>query len=1612
MTSSMLTGERRSGSGFVRRSGMTVLGKVAVPKPLNLPSQRSENHGLDPNVEIVPKGTLSWGSRTSSSSASNAWGSSTLSPSTDGGPGSPSRLSGRPSSGGSGTRPSTAGSDRAHESSANAWGPNSRPSSASGALTSNQASITSLRPRSAEPRPGSSQLSRFAEPSSENSVAWGGAGTAEKLGVTSSKNDGFSLISGDFPTLGSEKNNSGKSTESQDHGPHRRPGSSSGVVAPVKESTVTSSGDVSVNANVKGGVVNSWRRESSPYVEDGGAQPGVEKWQSDPQPFPNASIPPQHFDPWHGAPMAGSPGGVWFRGPPYGAPVPPGGFPMEPFPYYRPQVPAALANTQPTPPPVAGPRGHHPKNGDLYRPHMPDAFIRPSVPIRPGFFHGPVTYEGYYAPPMGYCNPNERDIPFMGMAAGPSVYNRYSSQNAPDPSNSHAHFSGYGSTSKALASEQVESTHPRDTRGPNKVLLKQNNGWNGKDEEQKWEHAPATNDPHPEKGNHARASSWENDWGADYQNDEDMESRRILMGEESSSHSGKQGGCSSRPSKQNLSENMGDAKAVDRSLTKKLENASSASSDSTLIQKIEGLNAKARVSDGWHDVSSVSNREDHKKRLNSGNTNANISMNEASTDAAFERTHASGVAIPASHDVGADAGDLSLEATAAGTTVSRRGNYGLQAVVDNRGKAKFSPQETDGWRKKPLVADSSNVVSVTNFETSSNPHIQDRPASTESIERSGSYFQGKDDRDSVTPTFDPSDCHAQRAKMKELAKQKAKQLQKEEEERTREQKAKAHAKLEELNKRTQAVEGLDKKLDEVQLDGAIQLKQGESRNLVASTVDAVRSGVPTSESVSKSNSVLQMGESMSTAGESVILSQELPPGTTKNAHEEAVVTHNQSLPLQQDHNSTDTANAKTTLQGRDSSVSKQKRISYKQKQNTHLDKNLTEMSTTTNATEAPRSHTDTATNASASASAEVVNHEISLSSESSLPINPSVMAESTVYQRRKNNRGGKNKQKLEETSSMTASSLPVPKETTLAKTSMESSKPETPDSKLEASSVQSLVRSNDTMQSSEQRSSLPGEETHLRVNNQWKPQHSRRMPRNPQITNSGEKFHSNDAVVWAPVRSQNQREVAVEVNHRNVAETTTMSAKSDILVQNSPKSKRAEMERYVPKPVAKELAQQGSIQQTTAPFRQIRSDETIKVESGSRSIENTQPAGLVMGKVGHGLESRSGQGRQNKHAKAHGSWKQRVSTESTPVEGLQDGSSFTSNISKNVDIPIDHQTLKPDVHLPKEQPKYDDGWNMTDGWNITDNSESAAPGKVPAVKDLGATGRGKRHSFKGHKGSGNDFDQKSINAGDVDNTFTQSPALETSQVDRGAALKENRGAWERSTSHWQPKSLPNSTHNQRGSRSYGGQNATHQVGKAIKESTSQGGVHIPSRHEKETNENISQPDSHQTISEDSIGAEAPLVGHQDLRRERKVASLKGRPQSPKQGPVSPVEPVSASVDNRHEQRLSSGFRKNGNQSSRFGRGQESRVEWSSAGQDNRQHNPSANRDRHRHASHYEYQPVGPYNSSKSHSSEGPTDGSHITGSKFRERGHSHSRRSGGNFYGRHSGTVRVDSGYD
>ncbi|GAQ88991.1 hypothetical protein KFL_004760060 [Klebsormidium nitens] len=92
----MLGGEKR---GVPARRGLTVLGKIpAVPKPINLPSQRLENRGLDPNVEIVPKGSFGWATGRSPPTSAGPWGAHAPPPAGPwGGPAQPTAATPQPS---------------------------------------------------------------------------------------------------------------------------------------------------------------------------------------------------------------------------------------------------------------------------------------------------------------------------------------------------------------------------------------------------------------------------------------------------------------------------------------------------------------------------------------------------------------------------------------------------------------------------------------------------------------------------------------------------------------------------------------------------------------------------------------------------------------------------------------------------------------------------------------------------------------------------------------------------------------------------------------------------------------------------------------------------------------------------------------------------------------------------------------------------------------------------------------------------------------------------------------------------------------------------------------------------------------------------------------------------------------------------------------------------------------------------------------------------------------------------------------------------------------------------------------------------------------------------
>lgn len=431
-------------------------------------------------------------------------------------------------------------------------------------------------------------------------------------------------------------------------------------------SRFTCSDDVLRSENERNGTINSWGSDNPPHIDDGG-RTGTEKWQGNPHSYPG---PPQHYEAWHGGPVNNPQGGVWFRGPPgppYGNPVGPGGYPMEPFPYYRPPISATgLPNSQSVPLPGAGPRGPHPKNGDMFRPHMPDSYMRPVMPVRPGFYPGPVPYEGYYTPPMNYCGPNERDAQYMGMPAGPPSYHRYPSQGAPEPGNPHGKSGGYGQGNHSHAGEQPESGHPQDKRGPPyKVLLKQHDGWDGKNEEHRSEGVVVNS-----VKDQPRPSSWDDDWGSERDKEGERDLRKPLRDE-----------TISVPAKTRSPRHGGNVKAVDESSGKNLEreyvvlskgtqSVAAVPKDASLIQKIEGLNARARTSDVPNEIATV-DTEDQKNKFQA---NTKVKQQSNGPDGGSLRPERTPTVIvnTIAREGRSYGGDRNLDSTAiAGSNISR-----------------------------------------------------------------------------------------------------------------------------------------------------------------------------------------------------------------------------------------------------------------------------------------------------------------------------------------------------------------------------------------------------------------------------------------------------------------------------------------------------------------------------------------------------------------------------------------------------------------------------------------------------------------------------------------------------------------------------------------------------------------------------------------------------------------------------------------------------------------------------------------------------------------------------------------------------------------------------
>ncbi|KAK3140021.1 hypothetical protein QOZ80_5AG0394290 [Eleusine coracana subsp. coracana] len=1341
MASSLLTTDRRWAAP-TRKSGMTVLGKV--PKPINLPSQRLENNGLDPNLEIVPKGTLTWGSKPTQTPP-NAWGSSSLTSKNDGSSSSPSHLNGRPSSGG-GSRPSTAGSESL--GSPNAWGPNSRPSSASGTFASSHLPVTTNRPRSAETRPGSSQLSRFADNASEN--VKGSIRTIDRSGSTS-HGHGFTLSTGDFPTLGSEK--SSESNSQRGHSSKGRPTSSSGKdTSQSEQGKSLAAGPGEVVSPPKNQHVDILKTDEQ-HPHTGGApfpMPSLPNEGQQPQPYPPNFHMPQQFDSWR-APPGHAPEGMWHRGAAPGGPYRPvgphGSFPGEAFGYYGQFPPNSEAAARQG----SGHGGYHPKNGDSYNTVPPNSYImnQPVIPVR-SVYQGPAPYDGYYGPRPNFGNANVRDPHFIGGPRQPGILNQFPTQNEKFH---HGHSQGRHGKHEPLPREQLESGRVQVfNRGQPRILHDNPDRVGGIHEVEKNAQPAPPLLPRPDMN--------QADLNMRTDTRDAFGDRNRVLTNSVSDQRGPAG--IDHPSAFDNAHSLA-RDTVDGTLRKKFKEDNSGMLDqqpvikknAALIEKIESLNNKARNVDACNVPEQVVSKEI--KRLLGIDSKSDQVMKDVPPTAVV-----AGIAsasnqmdsMPHITSVLQRSPNVPTDGTVVGPFHSQLAEF---SKAGKHGDSNNDRAHRRGDSSRNSLHGPAKVRSANKFaghgrgESSTTDPVTDSGKNNQHDQPSegASQLQPVPVADDMTASLD---YESQRAKMRELAVQRAKKLQAEEEERIKNQKAKALAKLEELNRRSTvfqkksndtAVETDDehnKQKAGLDVTAKIATSTAELREVAAP--DSLTAHQPPNDQhsmvlVQPCSTTLSHGASV---GKDPVNAASSSAGSIQSNMEHVV--------------------QKSISQSHDTNVPKPKQ-GFRKRHVASEEKHPVEKPSipvgSGNAKKSVESYLDTKT-------AVTTSHDD--------PPAPN----------KKGARHLRNKKKVED-AAVTQHPPVVFNEQNTSKVSSEP-KPYTGGVIISSSivptegtivTVGSITVGGISLPSLKQDGVTSSEGTPNTENNRSRPQQARRSGKHQHAVRPVEK-PSNEGVSWAPVKQQEQNEQSDRAMLNSaVSDPTQLSGKSSNDGENITKIKRAEMERYVPKPLSKELQQQNvapnlQLEKASVDNKSYYDNEAAEKSSDAKVDPMTEPKKWEDKKASKG------------HGKSHPSWRRRNTSESASVAPNAVDQAENSQGSKDVQKSADqNQPIETDRQETKQLKSHAD----TAAENISATAETV-PLPVSGVKEHSAANRQMRQHTKAQRNESKDREGRA-------DIICQSA---TPAVDANSANQRNisrsdmksSGAVSHSRAHWKPKS--------------------------------------------------------------------------------------------------------------------------------------------------------------------------------------------------------------------------------
>ncbi|MQL99882.1 hypothetical protein Taro_032612, partial [Colocasia esculenta] len=1383
-----------------------------------------------------------------------------------------------------------------------------------------------------------------------------------------------------------------------DHSSQGRPASASGRVLGQKETVESTLAGSQTIIQLDKGNVNTWRQDNDPYTSNA-APPSSVNWHGDQQQmqaYPGANAPTQQFDSWLRAPVQSSPDGMWYRGAPPGGVYrpggPPGSYPVESYIYY-PHLPARpLSNSQAGPRHGPVPGGYGPMNGVPYRPHAPDSYIVPNHPVgpmRPEVYSRQVHYENYYGPGPNVGNGNEQDGPVLGIAPCSSLSNQHVNRNlSVDSENFHAVPCYYA---PSVANEQAERGQAHEINGPPyKVLLKQHDGSKKIDSEEKRDQSIVASVARLELGESRPAQKRGS-------RDEPVVISQHVKGADTHSSAPSVHKDFSISTK---SETLDDHCAT---TARKGEDPPrySVKRNSTLIEKIESLNNKARFADGRSVVPAFVGEESSRHFMNvnakaeptkEANSGALLSDKSSAEKVSFDgdmeiKDVKEAANLESIVDVKGQSKTSEIHTSAIGllgpsdaslaAQSTHRRVHGKQNIVDYHAKSRLNGQDVEEWRKKSPGRNSSTIDSTENCLVS---RVQDsQPCQDASEKKEFHNMKVGDDKYSVS-SMDPADYKAQHAKMKEIARQRAKQLQEEEEERIREQKARALAKLEELNRRTLT----ESSNQTVHPPPSNEAQSGQDPGTCPDLKSDTVASEPSDSNSGSANAVVQKADRVNSVGVPAVLK----PSEGVSKLEKSVDSSLQSLPASVVHNDPSTLQkhggirkeGNTDLQFHDNSVSKQKLMSQKRQDNRPEEKHMFE-----------------------NVSIGVMVGSIIVGSkglgESAPPsnstgdgvhsISKNVDGPSLQHKKR-NNRITKNKNKLDETPSAI-----LPSKIVVEDVKTEVCKPKPSESEVEddapvlpeaSNKIVGVEESSDVATMSANQGLAEGTEVPGKATVQWRAQPPKRITRNLQ-SKSVDKFHGTEGAVWAPVKSTNRKELSEEVQKVTDKSNLESSGKNGNDIEHNLRSKRAEMERYVPKPIAKELTQQETSQQPPSSCVHLAASGS-KAELGSEGTTGGELDHAATVKIEVPANTKNGENsRPNRHGRAHASWRRRGPPESSsPLPSLLEGSSSSDS---NKDTRKASCLQQPSEHdnSQKEQPKISD-----DGWNDDNNyvMQCEPVNTFSLDKDHTKMNRGRRQPYKGHKVIGSTSgsrDNWEPGHGKTDKAMSQMTMEPDESAVRKTVRSESQSASSHLRSQWQPKSQVSSTPNHcQGTTETGVQRVASQGDRYGKDSL----LPLVGNHDRPVeNKNVS--------TAITFPAEGRNPRHHEAKRERRVQEelfiRQNRTPNQESRIVPELVPQNAVSQNEP---ISSGGRHHGQHGGWLARSHEVSFGGDSGqdqGPDAGKHNQPANIDRRK-----QYQRAGSYgkqnDDSFKHSSavgEAAQNVSKPMG-KYRERGHNHPRR--------------------